>query len=178
MKHVIHSVSSLTIQLNQVSILKICILRCLIYTSTVNLIRILFLPPSVNLHMAQFHFDHHSSGQLAQDVDENDLSKELKSVSLMDPVSTEDTDDQSSIAVEKEVMKTSLSSQPDVNKAIACCEAAIRGVNSMHPPDLCDRIKNAAILSLLARCYLTTKDRALCEQTSLKLALFQVSSST
>ncbi|VDL90154.1 unnamed protein product [Schistocephalus solidus] len=57
--------------------------------------------------------------------------------------------------------------------AIECCNAAIKEMNSMHSPDLLDRIKHTAALSLLARCHLASRDRAPCEQTCLKLALLQ-----
>nr|VZI27184.1 unnamed protein product [Spirometra erinaceieuropaei] len=57
--------------------------------------------------------------------------------------------------------------------AIECCNNAIKEINSMHPPDLPDRIKHTTALSLLARCYLASRDRAPCEQTCLKLAMLQ-----
>lgn len=62
----------------------------------------------------------------------------------------------------------------ELQKAIAACEMAAKVAGAIHPAELSDRLKQAAALSLLARCYLALHDRAQCEQTSLKLALLQV----
>ncbi|KAL5110572.1 Tetratricopeptide repeat protein 21B [Taenia crassiceps] len=61
----------------------------------------------------------------------------------------------------------------ELEKAIATCEEAIRGVGTIHHPDITDRLKQAAVLSLLARCHLANGDRAQCEQICLKLAVCQ-----
>ncbi|KAL5971454.1 hypothetical protein TSMEX_000786 [Taenia solium] len=64
-------------------------------------------------------------------------------------------------------------SSKELEKAIATCEEAIRGVGTIHSPDIIDRLKQAAVLSLLARCHLANRDRAHCEQICLKLAICQ-----
>ncbi|VDM17901.1 unnamed protein product [Hydatigera taeniaeformis] len=64
-------------------------------------------------------------------------------------------------------------SSRELEKAIATCEEAIRGVETIHSPSITDRLKQAALLSLLARCHLANQDRAHCEQICLKLAVCQ-----
>lgn len=65
-------------------------------------------------------------------------------------------------------------SSKELEKAMATCEEAVRGVGTIHSPDITDRLKHAAVLSLLARCHLANRDRAHCEQICLKLAVCQV----
>ncbi|EUB62957.1 Tetratricopeptide repeat protein [Echinococcus granulosus] len=64
-------------------------------------------------------------------------------------------------------------SSKELEKAIATCEEAMRGVGMIHSPNITDRLKQAAVMSLLARCHLANRDRAQCEQVCLKLAVCQ-----
>ena len=91
---------------------------------------------------------------------------------------TQDGEDDDLITASDLVKVTRETSKPSkrLEQAVSACEEAIRGFGSIHSPEIPDRLKQAATLSILARCYLASRDRAQCERTCLKLAVCQVNS--
>lgn len=62
----------------------------------------------------------------------------------------------------------------ELEKAMSICDEALHSFEAMQTHDIDDRLKQAAVLSLQARCHIINRERAQCEQTCLKLAVCQV----
>ncbi|VDK32982.1 unnamed protein product [Taenia asiatica] len=130
---------------------------------------ILFFVSSVQIHTADTLLKMHKRSQGILEANSKGPDRDASTK----PTPDGEEDDLVTASDLTKLAREGSGSSKELEKAIATCEEAIRGVGTIYSPDIIDRLKQAAALSLLARCHLANRDRARCEQICLKLAVCQ-----